>query len=67
MLSLQFKLDVAPTSFDTSNDKMTYGDFYIHYEYKFLRNIYSQHDLQKSEGIDILKNYCNVYKKMLRL
>ena len=40
-----FKLDVAPTSFDTSNGKMTYGDFYIRYEHKFLRNIYSQHDL----------------------
>ena len=29
-----FKLDVTPTSFDTPNDKMTYGDFYIHYEHK---------------------------------
>ena len=61
-----FKLDVTPTSFDTPNDKMTYGDFYIRYEHKFFRNIYSQHDLQKSEGIDTLKNYY-VYKKMLRL
>ena len=62
-----FKLDVAPTSFDTSNDKMTYVDFYICYEHKLLRNIYSKHDLQKSEGIDTLKNYYNVYKKKLRL
>ena len=32
-----------------------------------MRNIYSQHDLQKSEVIDTLKNCYNVYKKMLRL
>ena len=33
-------LNVDPTSYDTPNNEMSYGDFYIRYEHKFLRNIY---------------------------
>ena len=34
-------LKVEPTNFKTPNDEMSYGDFVIRYEHKFLRNIYT--------------------------
>lgn len=37
----QTPLKIEPTRFDTPVDEMTYGDFSIRFEHKFLRNIYS--------------------------
>ena len=34
-------LKIEPTSFKTPDDEMTYGDIFIRFEHKFLRNIYS--------------------------
>ena len=34
-----FKLDIMPTNVRTLDSEMTYGDFYIRQEHKFLRNI----------------------------
>ena len=35
-----FKLDIMPTSAQTANFEMTYGDFYIRQEHKSIRSIY---------------------------
>ena len=39
-------LKVSPTNPETEVQNMTYGDFIIRYEYKFLRNIYTQKQLE---------------------
>ena len=35
----KFPLKVKPTNYQTSDDKMAFGDFIIRYEHKFLKNI----------------------------
>ena len=53
----QFKLDILPTEFDTPDNNMTYGDFLIRYEHKFLRNIIDPEILKNSTNISTLKDY----------
>ena len=33
-------LKIDPLGYDVPNSEMSYSDFFIRYEYKFLRNIY---------------------------
>ena len=34
-------LKIDPIGYDVPNSKMSYGDFFVRYEHKFLRNTYS--------------------------
>ena len=52
-----FKLDIMPTSAQTADFEMTYGDFFIRQEHKFIRNIYSLQELNKCEEIKTLAVY----------
>ena len=47
--------------------KMSYGDFYIGYEHKFLRNIFSNEQLATSLEISTLENYYIPYQKFLKI
>ena len=60
-------LKIDPTNHKTSNNEMTYGDFFIRFEYKFLRNIYSYDELAQSEDICSLENYYTAYKKFISI
>ena len=40
MLICNFPLKIDPIGPDVPNNKMFYGDFFIRYEHKLLRNIY---------------------------
>ena len=51
-----FKLNVLPTNYLTPREEMTYGDFIIRYEHKFLRNIYMPEQLKKS-NVSTLEEY----------
>ena len=62
----KFPLKVDSTNHNTSNNQMTYGDFYIRYEHTFLRNIYIEEQLQNSPQILILENYYKIFPKFLR-
>ena len=42
-------LKVEPTNFKTPDDEMSYGGFIIRYEHKFLRNIYTEKQIQNSD------------------
>ena len=44
---------------------MTYGDFIIRYEYKFLRNIYTQEQLDWSEDLKSLDAYYEVFQNFI--
>ena len=46
---------------------MTYSDFFIRFEHKFLRNIYSYDKLAQSEHICSLANYYTAYKKIINI
>ena len=46
---------------------MSYGDFYIRCEHKFLRNIFSNEQLATSPEISTLENYCITYQKSLNI
>ena len=61
-----FPLDVKPS--EKINDKeMTYGDFIIQKEHKFLRNVLSEEQLAKSNAIHNLQSFHDTFKKYLRI
>ena len=61
-----FPLDVNPSD-SVNNNETSYGDFIIQKEYKFLRNIFSEDDLQKSDAIKNLESFHEHFSKYLRL
>ena len=46
---------------------MTYCDFFISFEHKCLRNIYSYDELAQSKHICFIENYYTVYKKVINI
>ena len=38
----KFSIKLQPTNSQTPDDEMSFGDFLIHYEHKFLTNIYTK-------------------------
>ena len=61
-----FPLDVKPSE-KVNSEKITYGDFIIQKEHKFLRNVLSNEDLQKSDSIKSLESYHEKFKKCIRI
>ena len=61
-----FPLDVKPSE-KVNNGKITYDDFIIQKEHKFLRNVLSKQDLQKSDSIKSLESYHENFKKYIRI
>ena len=47
----KFPLKVELTNYQTPDDEMTFGDFIIRYEHKFLRNIYTKEQINYSSDI----------------
>ena len=60
-------LKIEPTNYKTLDDEMTYGDFIIRYEHKFLRNIYTNDQIKKSHHIENLQNYHEILRKFLSI
>ena len=63
----KFPLKLSPTNCDTPDNEMTFGDFMIRYEHKFLRNIYSNEQLKQSEYIENIKNYYCIFEKYIQI
>ena len=59
----KFRLKLNPTNYLTPDNEMTFGDFMIRYKHKFLRNIYTVEELQRSEHIQSLTNYYQIFEK----
>ena len=53
------------TSPETPNNKMCYGDFIIRYEYKFLKNIFSQDELETSAQLKSLAAYYEAFEEYI--
>ena len=60
-------LKIEPTNYKMPDDEMTYGDFIIRYEHKFLRNIYTNDQIKKSHHIENLQNYHEILRKFLSI
>ena len=63
----KFPLKVDSTNHSTPNNQMIYRDFCIRYEHKFLRNIYTEDQIQTSPQISTLENYYKTFQKFLRI
>ena len=61
-----FPLDVKPSD-EICTDKMTYCDFIIQKEHKFLRNVLSKDELSKSDAIETVESFHENFKKFLRI
>ena len=61
----KFPLKLEPTNYKTSDDKMSFGDFVIRYEHKFLRNIYIYEQLQDSHHLKNFENYCEIFNEYI--
>ena len=60
----KFLLKVDPLGYKIPNSKISYGNFFIRYEHKFLRNIYSDSKIAESPQICTLQNYYVIYQKV---
>ena len=49
----QMSLKIEATSFKTPDDEMTYGDSFIRFEHKFLRNIYSYEQIKETDFTEV--------------
>ena len=46
---------------------MSYGDFFIRHEHRFLRNVYIDSEIAESPQICTLQNYYVVYQKFIKI
>ena len=56
----KFPMKLEPTNPKTPDDEMTFGDFIIRYEHKFLRNIYTIKQIEESDHMKNLESYYEV-------
>ena len=46
---------------------MSYGDFFIRYEYTFLKNIYTKDELRSAPQIRTLGDYYKTFQKFIKI
>ena len=60
-------LRVEPASFETPDDKMTFGDFIIPFEHRFIRNIYTYEQIKDLHHLETLEKYYKIYQKYVAI
>ena len=63
----KFPMKLEPTNSLTPDSEMTYGDFIICFEHKFLRNIFTEEQLQSAEHTANLQNYYEIFNKYIQI
>ena len=63
----KFPLKLEPANYEKSDDKMSFGDFVIRYEHKFLRNIHRDEQLQDSHPLKNLENYYKIFNEYIMI
>ena len=61
----KFPIKLEPTNFETPDDEMSFGDFVIRYEHKFLRNIYTEEQIKDSHHVKDLKSYYEIFEEYI--
>ena len=62
-----FPIEINPTMYDATKDQMSYADFIIFKEQKFLRNIFSEKELSTTDALKNLEIYHQKFTKFLQL
>ena len=62
-----FPLQINRTKPNASKDQISYGDFIIEKEHKFLRNIFSKKELESSEAIKNIESFHDHFCKFLQI
>ena len=60
-------LRVEPASFETPDDKMTFEDFIIRFEHRFIRNICTYEQIKDSHHLETLEKYYEIYQKYVAI
>ena len=60
-------LRVEPACYLTIDEEMTYGDFIIRYEHKFIRNIYLLDQIKESHHLKTVENYYEISQKFVSI
>ena len=61
----RFSLQINAKGPNVLASEMSYADFYIRYEHKFLRNIYTKEELETSKELATLESYYEVFDRFL--
>ena len=59
----KFLIKLEPTNYETPDDEMSVGDFVIHCQYNFLRNIYTEEQIKDSHHVKDLKSYYEKFEE----
>ena len=63
----KFPIKLEPTNFKTPDDEMSFGDFIIRYEHKFLRNIYTDQQIKDSDHLKDLESYYKIFEEYISI
>ena len=63
----KFPLKMEPTNYLTPDNQMTFGDFIIRSEHKFLGNIYTTEQIQKSDHIKTLQSSYEIFREYIQI
>ena len=63
----KFPLKIQPTNFKMPDDEMSFGDFVIPCEHKFLRNIYIEKEIKDSDHVKDLKSYYEIFEQYIAI
>ena len=60
-------MKLEPTNHTTPDNEMTFGDFIIRYEHKFLQNIYTTEQIEQSDHIKNVESYYEIFKDYIMI
>ena len=58
---------VELTNFKTSDDEISFRDFVIRYEHKFLRNINTNEQIKESHHLKYLESYYEIFEEYIAI
>ena len=60
-------IKIDQLEYDVPNTEMSYGDFFVRFEHKFLRNIYLDEEIKQSPQIcNLLVSYYETFQKFIK-
>ena len=63
----KFPMKLKPTNYLMPDNEMTFGDFVIRYEHKFLRNSYTTEQIQQTDHIKNLQSYYEIFEEYIQI
>ena len=63
----KFPHKINPTNFNATAEEMSYADFVIFKEHKFLRNIFSERELSSTDSLKNMEQHHKCFEKFLKI